>query len=97
MQKSELTLEILAYLAAHPEAQDTLDGIVEWWLLEQKIERQIASVKEELTWLVKEGLVLACQGGDARTHYCINKHKVGEIQALIKSRAVTFISRNDAG
>jgi len=29
--------EILAYLADHPDAQDTLAGIFEWWLLERKI------------------------------------------------------------
>ena len=86
MQKSEVTIDILAYLSDHPDAQDTVDGIVEWWLLEQKIGRQIAKVKEELTWLVKEGLVLASQGKDAKTHYRINKHKIGEIQALIRLR-----------
>jgi hypothetical protein len=85
LSKSEFALEILAYLAGHPDAQDTLDGIVEWWLLEQKIGQQIARVKEALTWLVKEELILAFQGKDAKTHYCINKHKIGKIQALIES------------
>lgn len=85
MQESGVAFDILAYLADHPDAQDTLDGIVEWWLLERKIGRQIASVKESLTWLVKEELVLASQGKDARTNYRINKHKIGEIQALVKN------------
>ena len=32
--------EILACLIDHPNARDTLDGIVEWWLLEQQIKFQ---------------------------------------------------------
>ena len=32
--------QILAYLVEHPKAQDTVEGIVEWWLLERAIKYQ---------------------------------------------------------
>jgi len=76
--------EILAYLFENPDAQDTLEGIMEWWLLEQKIKRQTAKVKEALAELVAKGLVVERQGKDARTHYRINRRKLREIRALLE-------------
>lgn len=61
-----------------------LEGIVEWWLLERKIKRQTANVKEALAELVAKGLVLEYKGVDSQTHYRINQDKYGEIQALLK-------------
>jgi hypothetical protein len=31
MNKAQISNEILAYLVEYPQAQDTLEGIVEWW------------------------------------------------------------------
>jgi len=79
--------EILAYLVEHPDAQDTLEGIVQWWLLEQRIKRQTAKVKEALAELVAKGLVLERKGKNARIYYRINRRKYGEIRALLKERS----------
>lgn len=73
--KAQIGYQILAYLAAHPEAQDTLEGIVEWWLLEQQIKFQTARVKEALSELVAKGLILEKKGLDSQTHYRINQVK----------------------
>jgi hypothetical protein len=81
---SPIAYEILAYLAAHPEAQDTVEGIVQWWLLEQHIQRQTVHVKAALAQLVAEGLVLERKGKDARVHYRVNQHKLDEIAVLLK-------------
>lgn len=81
--KSQIAYKILAYLAEHPEAQDTLEGIVEWWLLEQQIKHQTAKVKKVLTELVAEGLILE-RKGDLRTYYRINRRKYKKIRALLK-------------
>ncbi len=83
-EKSEIIYEILAYLVDHPDSGDTLEGIVEWWLLERKIKRQTANVKEALTELVTKGWVLEYKGRDARTYYRLNRRKHEEIQALLK-------------
>ena len=83
-EKSQISHEILAYLVEHPEARDTLEGILEWWLLERKIKRQKDQVKEALTELVARGLVLEHEGGNSQTHYSINQSKYEEIQKLFK-------------
>lgn len=87
VRKSRIAREILAYLAEHPDAQDTVEGIVEWWLLEQKIQRHTAQVKEALAELVTKGLVLEHKGRDGRFHYCANRRRSGEIHALLKGRS----------
>ncbi len=83
LQKSDIAHNILAYMVEH-EAQDTLDGIVQWWLLEQEIKFQVERVKEVLAELVEKGLVLERKGADSRIRYGINRSKYGEIQAILK-------------
>jgi hypothetical protein len=68
----------------HPKAQDTLEGIVEWWLLEQEIRRSTALVNAALSELISQGLVLEHRGKDGRIHYRINRRKVARIRALLK-------------
>jgi len=79
--------EILAYLVEHPEAQDTVEGIVEWWLLEQGLKRRAAAVKEALAELVASRYVVERQGRDERTHYRVNRRKMKEIRYVLGRRA----------
>ena len=72
--------EILAYLADHPDAQDTLDGIVQWWLLERKIKYQKKLVGEALTELVARGFIHEWQDVDSRIHYRVNDQMTEAIQ-----------------
>ena len=55
--KSQIANEILAYLAEHPDAEDTLDGIVKWWQLERKIKLSRALLENTLSQLVKKDLL----------------------------------------
>ena len=84
---SQIAYEILTYLVEHPKAQDTLEGIVQWWLLERMIIRQTAKVKKALTELVAKGLVLERRGKNSRTRYRTNRRKYEEIRALLKERS----------
>ncbi len=79
-----VTQAVLAYLADHPHAHDTLVGIAEWWLLEQQIKTQTAAIKSALADLVSEGLVLERRGKDSQVHYRINKRKSQEIRKRLK-------------
>ena len=53
--KLQIGYQIMAYLVDHPNARDTLEGIVEWWLLEREIKFETARVKEALSNLVAGG------------------------------------------
>jgi hypothetical protein len=82
-----MPFEILAYLSANPAAQDTVEGVAQWWLLEQEIKNQTAEVKAALDDLVSRGLVLARKGKDNRLHYRVNRRKLREISRIIVVRS----------
>ena len=86
MQKNDIAHEILSYLVDHPDAQDTLDGIIEWWLMEQKIKCKPEMLKEILSELVNKGLLLEQGNGSSRVTYRINRHRFKEIQAMLHEK-----------
>jgi hypothetical protein len=82
--RKDLVKQIMAYLVEHPKAQDTLEGILHWWLLEQHIKNLMVEVKEALAELVAQGLLLERRGSDGRIHYRINRRKETHIRALLE-------------
>ena len=81
----EIGYRILNYVVENPNAQDTLEGIVEWWLLDRLTVSNVNKVKEALTHLVATHLVLERKGKESRTYYKINSHKLKEISERLKS------------
>ena len=75
--------EILGYLVARPNAQDTLEGIVEWWLLEQKIAVQTARVKEALAGLIADGLIIEGRAGESRGLYKLNRRRLKTVLKML--------------
>lgn len=96
-ESSRISYEILAYLAEHPDSSDTVEGIVQWWLLERKIECQTTNVKKALTELVAKGLILEQRRENARTRYRLNQHKHGEIQALLNEKSYDISRTHGSG
>jgi len=64
-------------------AQDTLEGIVEWWLLERKIERNTAEVKSVLDELASKELIVEFTARDGRVRYRVNQSKKSEIAEFL--------------
>ena len=52
---ARLALEIKRYLDSHPNAADSLDGVVGWWLARQRVEDSAITVRLALDWLVAQG------------------------------------------
>ena len=75
----ETAYRILAYLCEHRDAGDNIDGISEWWLMEQRIKTEIATVEKAVEILEEKGLVIKSPSGV----YTVNTAKIGEIQALL--------------
>jgi hypothetical protein len=66
---SETAQLILDYLLRNPEAQDTLEGIVQWWLPEQHFTTRVATIKAALQELIDAKLVIEHRGKDAQISY----------------------------
>lgn len=54
---AQLRDEILKYLAAHPRAADTVEGIANWWLPRQRYEADIQKIQQALDELAERRLV----------------------------------------
>jgi hypothetical protein len=86
-ENSQTAYEILSYLAEYSTAQDTLDGIMEWWLLERQVKYQIARVRDALGALVRDGLVLEHKMQNLPTRYGINRDKAAEIGKILEKES----------
>lgn len=73
--QSDIAVEILNYLLKHPEANDTLEGITEWWLLNQRISYEMKRVKAAITKLIKEGWVIEFRGRNSLARYRLNPER----------------------
>ena len=72
---ARLSDEILRYLRAHPQAADTVDGIVEWWLPRQRHDEAVDQVQLVLDELVARGLVEKITLVDGTVLYADRGHK----------------------
>ena len=84
MRRSEIARAIVDYLGQNPDAQDTLEGIAEWWLPRQRIKTSKSKLKDVLTDLVAQELILQSKGKDSQIHYRINNRKLKELEAIYR-------------
>ena len=82
-QQREVRYHILAYLCDNPDAGDTFDGIVEWWLLHQRIKFETRNISEAVRKLVAEGLIVEDEGSDSRVTYRVNQTREQDIQGIV--------------
>jgi Fe2+ or Zn2+ uptake regulation protein len=65
----KLARQILRYLREHPEAQDTVEGIMVWWVSERAIKYWLPQVRKSLAALVTQGFLVKRTGADGRIFY----------------------------
>lgn len=65
----EIVREIQSYLEEHPEACDTLEGIVMWWFQRQRVDETVTNVYQALQELKASGMVLERKAPDGKTLY----------------------------
>lgn len=84
---SEIAQEILDHLRKHPQAQDTLEGIGQWWL-PAEMKSRAAAIKDALDELVDAGLITELLGKDAHISYRItNAAALRAIDDMVACRA----------
>lgn len=98
---SEIAQEILDHLRKHPQAQDTLEGIGQWWL-PARMKSPAAAIKDALDELVDAGLITELLGKDAHISYRITDaavlktiDTVAACNAISSGRTVTSQSSLD--
>ena len=64
---------IKQYLNEHPQAADTLEGIVHWWLLRQRYERAVSLVDDALELLVQQGVLSKIVSNGSQTIYTMKR------------------------
>src|ERR1700750_734295 len=65
--------EILDYLARHPDAQDTIDGILHWWVLDSCIRKWAPKIAETVAHLVEKGFLEERKSADGRLLYRVSR------------------------
>ena len=73
----ELEREILGYLLRNPSGEDSIEGIAEWWLLEQRIMQARQEVRQALVDLQKRGYVESRTVRGGVTVYRLNRDRKG--------------------
>jgi hypothetical protein len=64
--------EILDYLARHPGAQDTMDGILQWWVLDAHVRKWAPKISETVAQLVERGFLKQKRSADGHVFYKIS-------------------------
>jgi hypothetical protein len=66
--EEEMTQAILGYLAEHPQAMDTIEGIAEWWLMRQQVRVSMTMLSKVLQRLTESGAIEELRTGDTRQY-----------------------------
>lgn len=82
-KKAKAARWILGYLTRHPHAEDNLEGIARLWILEQRIEEEVALVQDVLDDLEAAGALHKRESRGARARYRLNHDAYNEILNLL--------------
>ena len=85
-QVSPIAHEILGYLSDHPDAEDTVEGITEWWVLEECLRRQRAEVQRALDEWVADGLLVKKPARYSDARYRLSEGKLPELRKLLNQK-----------
>ena len=84
VKERSLTYQVLSYLVDNPKAEDTLEGVLQWWLLQQRIGFEMNRVKQALEELAIRNFVIEIKGPENRIFYRINEGRRNEIEVFLK-------------
>ena len=77
--------DILRYLSEHPDAKDTRDGILQWWISQGTNEPEADVVQQALDALVAKGWMFKRETMPDRVIYSMNKDHLRDIQASVEA------------
>lgn len=83
MTDALLGRQILEYLVKQPEAKDTLEGIMDWWLPATHPRARLEELERVLKHLVKRKWVTVTEAGPLVV-YGLDQERLGEIKAYLQ-------------
>jgi hypothetical protein len=72
--------EILDYLARQPDAQDTIDGILHWWVLDSCIRDWTPKIAKTVAQLVEQRFLEEKQSPDGKIFYHVSPRYLSTLQ-----------------
>ncbi len=72
-EQEEISRMVLDHLRENPDAGDNLEGISEWWLEAERVNRSVDEVSSALENLIKTGIVTRQEVGGSNPIYKICK------------------------
>jgi hypothetical protein len=84
--KSQIARELLTYLGKHPDARDTLEGILKGWFLDSGNRYKPATVQEVVKDLVLEGTILENKMPGLHSVYQLNVARRNRLKELLKKK-----------
>jgi hypothetical protein len=88
---------VLQYLVDHPDAKDTVQGIVRWWLPRGLAAWEEEAVQAALNALVARGWLTQRQTTTSPQLYGVNKEKLEVIKAFLRKRESEAKGQGDGG
>jgi hypothetical protein len=76
--------EILDYFIRHPSAEDTVEGIARWRLMQLRIENTVAETKLGLDWLVEHKFLLSDERVSAGRTFRLNPKNSAAAKRLVQ-------------
>lgn len=84
--RTEIARRILIYLDENPEAQDSIEGILQWWLLERTVHYEKIRVEEVIEELVSRNFIVARKISGLPIMYSLNPSKLKEIRSRYRKK-----------
>ena len=72
--------EILTYLASQPGAQDTIVGILQWWVLDAYVRKWVPKITKTVAQLVERGFLEEKPSSDGKIFYRISPFYLSTFQ-----------------
>lgn len=72
-KKEKISRLIVDYLQKYPEAGETFEGIMKWWLELERIELSVNEVADVLESLIQKGVIKMYKTAGGTIFYKINK------------------------
>lgn len=82
--REEIASEILGFFLRSPDVVDSFTGIARWRLLENAVDRSVASTEVALSWLIQNGFLSEEKIAGSESVYRLNPARRREAEGLVQ-------------